>query len=114
MLCSFVQFGPQGLDLPGADCSLQGAVEVAVVQRIQLQLPAEDAEGLQSAFTGGGLDKVLEEHAGLSHALVLGFTHLLRWETVSTVSLSPVQPPYPAQFQTVSTGLSRSGVCHHT
>lgn len=46
MLCSLVQFGPQGLDLPGADCSLEGTVEVGIVQRIQLQLPAEDAEGL--------------------------------------------------------------------
>lgn len=113
VLCSFVQFGPQGFDLPGADCSLQGAVEVAVVQRIQLQLPAEDAEGLQSPFTGGRLDKVLKEHAGLRHALVLRLTHLFWWETVSTVYLLPVLLPFPAHFHTVSTGLLRSGACHH-
>lgn len=86
VLCPFVQFGPQSFDLPGGDCSLQWAVEVAVVQRIQFQLPAQDAEGLQSPFTGGCLDKVLKEDAGLCHTFILCLTHLLwRW-TLSTFS----------------------------
>lgn len=76
LLSPFVQFCPQSLDLPGTDGSLQGAVEVAVVQRIQLQLPAKDAEGLQGSFTCGCLDKVLKQLAGLGRALVLRLTHL--------------------------------------
>lgn len=76
MLCPLVQFGPQSLDLPGADGDLQRAVEVLVVQRVQLELPAEDAEGLQRPFTGGRLDKVLKELTGLSRAFVLRLTHL--------------------------------------
>lgn len=76
LLCSFVQFGPQGFDLPCADCSLQRAVEAAVVQRIQLQLSAKDAERLQSPFASGSLYEVLEKHAGLPQVLILRLAHL--------------------------------------
>lgn len=82
MLCSFVQFGPERFDLPCVDCGLQGAVEAAVVQRIQLQLSAEDAEGLESPFASGSLHEVLEEHAGLAQVLVLPLAHLAGWQAV--------------------------------
>lgn len=85
LLCPFVQFSPQGFDFPGADRCLQRAIEVAVVQRIQLELSAENTESLQSPFAGGGLDKVLKKLAGLSRALILRLTHLHRWKSESTI-----------------------------
>lgn len=78
VLRPFVQFGPQSLDLPGADGGLERAVEAAIVQRVQLQLPAQDAEGLQRPFAGGRVDKVLKELAGLRCAFILRLTHLPR------------------------------------
>lgn len=114
MLCSLVQFGPQGLDLPGADCGLQRAVEAAVVQRVQLQLPAEDAEGLQSPLTGGRLHEVLKEHAGLSHALVFRLAHRRRRESASFAlrlsSSSSSASVFRAHFVAVSAG--RLCGCH--
>lgn len=91
LLGPFVQFGPQGFDLPGADCSLQGAVEVAAVQRVQLQLSAQDAEGLQSPFAGGCLDKVLKELAGPSRALILRLTHGLQ-KCSAQIATNPYSP----------------------
>lgn len=72
---SLVQFPPEAFGLPVGDGSFQAAVEVPVVQEVQLQLPAEDAEGLQGAFTGSGLHKVLKELAGLRRTLVLSLPH---------------------------------------
>lgn len=82
LLCSFVQFAPQGFDLPCADCSLQGAVEAAVIQRIKLQLSAEDAKRLKSPFASGSLHKVLEKHAGLPQVLILRLAHLVGWQAL--------------------------------
>lgn len=75
VLCPLVQFGPQSLDLPWADGGLQRAVEVGVVQRVQLQLPAQNTESLECAFAGSCLDKCLKEPTGLCHALIFSFTH---------------------------------------
>lgn len=104
VLGPLVQLGPQSLDLPGADCGLQRAVEAAVVQGVQLQLPAQDAEGLQGALAGGRLHKVLKEHAGLRHALVLRLAHL------PPLSFSPLTrlPSFPAHVRAVGTGPLRS------
>lgn len=92
MLCSFVQFGPERFDLPCVDCGLQGAVEAAVVQRVQVQLPAEDAEGLKSPFASGSLYEVLEEHAGLAQVLVLPLAHLAGRQAVDLRSCLLASP----------------------
>lgn len=75
MVGSFIQLGPQCFGLPGGDCCFQTAVEASVISRVKLQLPAQQAESLESAFTRGSLNKVLEELAGLRAPLVLCFTH---------------------------------------
>lgn len=69
-----IQLGPQRFGFPGGDLGLQAAVEGAAVGRVQVQLPAEDAEGLQGALARRGMDEVLEE---LPHVvlLVLRLTH---------------------------------------
>lgn len=63
-----VQLGPQRFGFPGGDFGLQTAVEGAAVGRVKVQLPAEDAEGLEGALTCGGLDEVLEK---LAHVVLL-------------------------------------------
>lgn len=71
-----VQLTPQSFSLPGGDTLLQTAVESAAVGRVQVQLSAEDVEGLEGLLAGRGLDKVLEE---LPHIvpLLLRLSHLL-------------------------------------
>lgn len=71
-----VQLAPQRFGFPGGDFGLQTAVEGAAVGRVQVQLPAEEAEGLEGALTRGGLDEVLEQ---LPHVvpLLLHLAHLL-------------------------------------
>lgn len=71
-----VQLTPQSFSLPGGDSLLQTAVEGAAVGRVQVQLSAEDVEGLEGLLAGRGLDKVLEE---LPHIvpLLLRLSHLL-------------------------------------
>lgn len=73
---SLVQFPPEAFGLPVSDGSFQAAVEASVVRGVQLQLPAEDAESLQGAFTSSGLHEVLKQLAGLRRALVLRLPHL--------------------------------------
>lgn len=75
MACSLVQFPPEAFGLPVGDGSFQAAVEASVVGGVQLQLPTEDAEGLQGAFTGSGLHEVLKQLAGLRRTLVLRLPH---------------------------------------
>lgn len=53
-----------------------------MVQRVQFQLSAEDAEGLKSPFASGSLYEVLEEHAGLAQVLVLPLAHLAGCQAV--------------------------------
>lgn len=71
-----IQLAPQRFGFPGGDFGLQTAVEGAAVGRVQVQLPTEEAEGLQGALTCGGLDEVLEQ---LPHVvpLLLHLAHLL-------------------------------------
>lgn len=73
---SLVQFPPEAFGLPVSDGSFQAAVETSVVRGVQLQLPAEDAESLQGAFTSSGLHEVLKQLAGLRRTLVLCLPHL--------------------------------------
>ena len=94
-----VEFGPQAFDLPGADGCLQTAVEMCVVQRVQIHLPAEDAERLQRPLAGGRLDKRLKQLAGLHRAFILRLSHPPREVrglsvvlTLGAVSLSCVLP----------------------
>ncbi len=75
MACSLVQFSPETFGLPVGDGSFQAAVEASVVGGVQLQLPAEDAEGLHGAFTGSGLHEVLKQLAGLRRTFVLHLPH---------------------------------------
>lgn len=71
-----IQLAPQRFGFPGGDFGLQTAVEGAAVGRVQVQLPAEEAEGLEGALTCGGLEEVLEQ---LPHVvpLLLHLAHLL-------------------------------------
>lgn len=73
---SLVQFPPEAFGLPESDSSFEAAVEASVVGGVQLQLPAEDTESLQGAFTGSGLDKVLKQLTGLRRTLILSLPHL--------------------------------------
>lgn len=63
-----IQLAPQRFGFPGGDFGLQTAVEGAAVVRVKVQLPAEDAEGLEGALTCRGLDEVLEQ---LPHIVLL-------------------------------------------
>lgn len=71
-----IQLAPQRFGFPGVDFGLQTAVEGAAIGGVQVQLPAQEAEGLEGALTRGGLDEVLEQ---LPHIvpLVLHLAHLL-------------------------------------
>lgn len=71
-----IQLAPQRFGFPGGDSGLQTAVEGAAVGRVQVQLPTEEAEGLEGALACGGLDEVLEQ---LPHVvpLLLHLAHLL-------------------------------------
>lgn len=70
-----VQFSPQCFGLPGGDPCLQAAVEGVVVCRVQVQLSAQETEGLEASFAGGGLDKVLKQFPHIV-PLLLHLSHL--------------------------------------
>lgn len=85
-----IQLAPQRFGLPGGDFGFQTAVEGAAVGRVQVQLPAEDAEGLEGALTCGGLDEVLKQlpHVvllllRLAHRLQLQQMLRVRWGSLS-------------------------------
>lgn len=85
-----IQLAPQRFGFPGGDFGLQTAVEGAAVGRVQVQLPAEDAEGLEGALTCGGLDEVLKQlpHVVLlllrrAHRLLLQQMLRVRWGSLS-------------------------------
>lgn len=63
-----IQLAPQRVGFPGGDFGLQTAVEGAAVGRVKVQLPTEDAEGLEGALTCRGLDEVLKQ---LPHVVLL-------------------------------------------
>lgn len=94
-----VQLTPQSFGLPVGDPLLQAAVEGAAVGRVQVQLCAEDVEGLEGFLAGRGLDEVLKEFPHIV-SLLLNLSHLLllRRQAVGTHwdsrSLSDVARPW--------------------
>lgn len=72
----FVQLTPQSFRLPGGDPLFQTVVESAAVGRVQVQLSAEDVEGLEGFLAGRRLDKVLKEFPHIV-PLLLRLSHLL-------------------------------------
>lgn len=71
-----VQLTPQSFRLPGGDPLFQTVVESAAVGRVQVQLSAEDVEGLEGFLAGRRLDKVLKKFPHIV-PLLLRLSHLL-------------------------------------